>query len=116
MNREQMSKLIHESLAMTDQLLALCDRPIDDHRQALNMTKDFPKLKALGHSNLLIPLQESLTASLPPSSAAGSVHQPFPADSPTFHGGLSFSFFCLIEADLNRVFRRYRCHALISKA
>lgn len=89
-----MSRLINESLAMTDQLLALCDYHIDDHKQTLSMSKDFPKLKLLGHSNLIIPLQESLTASLPPVSAVDSVHQPFPVDTPTFHG---LSFFSVVD-------------------
>ena len=35
-------------------------------------------------SMILIPLQESLTANLPPSSAAENTHQPFPTNPPTF--------------------------------
>ncbi|KDR84098.1 hypothetical protein GALMADRAFT_219929 [Galerina marginata CBS 339.88] len=82
--RNQVSRLINESLVMTDQLLALCDQPLSEHKMTLSMSKDFPKLKALGCSSLIIPLQECLTASLPPTSAAESTHQPFPLDIPTF--------------------------------
>ena len=74
---------------MTDQLLALCDHRIDDDRKHLSMKKDFPKLAALGKSELIIPLQESLTANLPPTSALESTHQPFPSDAPTFEGLLT---------------------------
>jgi len=70
---------------MTNELLALCDYPIDDdNKKSLSMKKDFPRLLALGHSQLIIPLQESLTASLPPTSSSNASHQPFPPDTPTF--------------------------------
>jgi serine/threonine-protein kinase ATR len=71
---------------MTNELLALCDHPIDDEKKTLSMSKDFRRLAALGRSSLIIPLQESLTASLPPTSSLESTHQPFPADAPTFEG------------------------------
>jgi serine/threonine-protein kinase ATR len=76
---------------MTNELLALCDHRIDEDRKQLSMNKDFPKLAALGKSDLIIPLQESLTANLPPTSALESIHQPFPPDAPTF-GGLLTAF------------------------
>ncbi|PFH50130.1 hypothetical protein AMATHDRAFT_145857 [Amanita thiersii Skay4041] len=81
--RTQLSKLINQSVTMTNELLALCDHRVSDDKQ-LSMIKDFPKLAALGRCQLLIPLQESLTASLPPTSALESVHQPFSQDAPTF--------------------------------
>lgn len=72
---------------MTNELLALCDHHIDDDgKKCLSMKKDFPRLLALGRSPLIVPLQESLTATLPPTSSTsfGSSHQPFPANTPTF--------------------------------
>lgn len=69
---------------MTNELLALCDHPLSESKTSLSMHKDFPKLAQLGKSDLLIPLQESLTASLPPTPLTESTHEPFPADSPTF--------------------------------
>ncbi|KAJ3516810.1 hypothetical protein NLJ89_g892 [Agrocybe chaxingu] len=84
-SREQLSKLIGESLAMTKELLALCDSSVDDNKNTLSMAKDFPKLKHLGRSDLIIPLQESLIATLPPASTEDSRHQPFPVDAPTFN-------------------------------
>jgi serine/threonine-protein kinase ATR len=72
---------------MTDELLAVCDYRIDDDtRKTLSMAKDFPKLAALGRSQLIIPLQESLIASLPATSSSESLHQPFPPNAPTFEG------------------------------
>lgn len=74
---------------MTNELLALCDHPIDDDaKKSFSMKKDFPRLFKLGQSKLIIPLQESLTASLPASSSstASSGHQPFPSNTPTFQG------------------------------
>ncbi|CAA7258548.1 unnamed protein product [Cyclocybe aegerita] len=84
-SRERLSKLIGESLAMTDELLALCDSHVDDNKNTLSMAKDFPKLSSLGRSDLIIPLQESLIATLPPASTEDSKHQPFPVDAPTFN-------------------------------
>ena len=77
-----------ECVAMTNELLALCDHPIDDDaKKSLSMKKDFPKLFRLGQSRLIIPLQESLTATLPPSSSGiSNGHQPFPTNTPTFQG------------------------------
>lgn len=71
---------------MTNELLALCDYPIDNDKKTLHMQKDFPRLARLGRCDLIIPLQESLTATLPPASASQSTHQPFPVNLPTFHG------------------------------
>lgn len=72
---------------MTNELLALCDRPVDvERRPTLSLLKDFPNLARLQRCHLLIPLRESLTASLPPSSASEATHQPFPTEAPTFQG------------------------------
>ncbi|KAK2465988.1 hypothetical protein APHAL10511_001629 [Amanita phalloides] len=82
--RPYLSKLINQIIIMTNELLALCDCRVDDDKKQLSMNKDFPRLAALGRSELIIPLQESLTANLPPTSALESTHQPFPSDAPTF--------------------------------
>ena len=85
--RTQLPTLISQCLAMTNELLNLCDHHIDDDaKKTLNMSKDFKRLAALGRSPLIIPLQESLTASLPPTSSVESTHQPFPSNPPTFEG------------------------------
>ncbi|KAI0797124.1 hypothetical protein C8Q75DRAFT_710778 [Abortiporus biennis] len=76
--------LISASISMTEELLNLCDSPVRDDQKLLSMSKNFPRLQRLLPSKLIIPLQESLTANLPPISSAESTHKPFPIDSPTF--------------------------------
>jgi serine/threonine-protein kinase ATR len=78
---------------MVNGLLALCDFPAPDPprnpdaKNILSMKKDIPQLSRLMPSPLIVPLQESLTVILPPTSAAtNSLHQPFRPDIPTFHG------------------------------
>ena len=80
--------LITQSHAMTEELLQLCNYPIDDDRKTLSMNRIFPMLASLGRSRLLIPLQESLTANLPPASSTpeNTTHAPFPSAAPTFEG------------------------------
>ncbi|KAI0053695.1 hypothetical protein FA95DRAFT_478808 [Auriscalpium vulgare] len=78
-------RLINECMAIVNQLLALCDYPIKDNSKlAMSMKKELPNLMKLAPSRLIIPLQESLTASLPPTSSSDSQHQPFPQEIPTF--------------------------------
>ena len=88
------STLINASLAMVNGLLTLCDFPAPDPprnagpeaRATLSMKRDIPQLAKLMPSPLIVPLQESLTATLPPtSSTIGSHHQPFPSNLPTFN-------------------------------
>ena len=84
--KTQVPSLISQTLSMTNELLALCDYHIDEEKKSLSMKRDFPRLMDLGRSSLIIPLQESLTASLPPTSSSSSSvsHEPFPSNSPTF--------------------------------
>ncbi|KAE9410202.1 hypothetical protein BT96DRAFT_913020 [Gymnopus androsaceus JB14] len=80
-------ELVRQSLEMVNQLLQLCNFDIPQiEKKRLTMSKDFPSLAILGKSDLIIPLQESLTASLPPISSPDSTHKPFPSDAPTFAG------------------------------
>ena len=85
--------LINASIAMVNGLLALCelsapDPPRNpDAKNILSMKRDIPQLARLMPSPLIVPLQESLTVILPPTSAAtNSLHQPFRPDIPTFKG------------------------------
>ncbi|KAI0271954.1 hypothetical protein BGY98DRAFT_1091035 [Russula aff. rugulosa BPL654] len=88
------STLINASLAMVNGLLILCDFPAPEPprnagpeaRATLSMKRDIPQLAKLMPSPLIVPLQESLTTTLPPtSSTINSHHQPFPLDLPTFN-------------------------------
>ncbi|KAJ6560264.1 hypothetical protein B0H19DRAFT_1146990 [Mycena capillaripes] len=82
--RSGISKLVSDCTSMTNQLLNMCDYHVGDEVKTLSMQKQFPSLFKLGCSDLIIPLQESLTASLPPASSLESDHQPFPPNAPTF--------------------------------
>ncbi|KAH9938115.1 uncharacterized protein B0H18DRAFT_1080892 [Fomitopsis serialis] len=86
--RGRLGSLIDESLRMTDQLLELCVRPVPDSKRLCNMPKEFPALYRLAPSQLIIPLQDSLTASVPPASVSDSAHQPFPPNAPTIEAFL----------------------------
>ncbi|KAJ7462055.1 hypothetical protein FB451DRAFT_1043857 [Mycena latifolia] len=82
--RTGVSKLVSECMSMTNELLRMCDHHVGEEVKTLSMQKTFPRLFKLGRSDLIIPLQESLTASLPPTSSLESDHQPFPTNAPTF--------------------------------
>ncbi|THG95872.1 hypothetical protein EW026_g5857 [Hermanssonia centrifuga] len=80
-----MNKLISASLSMAAELLNLCNGQLGD-KSSVNMSKDFPRLFKLAPSPLIIPLQQSLTATLPPlSSTQVKDHKPFPIELPTFY-------------------------------
>ncbi|KAI9467128.1 hypothetical protein BJY52DRAFT_1423860 [Lactarius psammicola] len=92
---KHVSGLINASVAMVNGLLALCDFPAPDPprnvgpdaKTTLSMKRDIPQLSRLMPSPLIVPLQESLTVILPPTSAAtNSLHQPFRPNIPTFNG------------------------------
>ncbi|TBU47261.1 hypothetical protein BD309DRAFT_856414 [Dichomitus squalens] len=87
-NRNNTGSMVTAMAKMTDELLKFCHKPPKEAK-VLNMLKDFPALKKMidntaAAKEILIPLQESLTANLPPLSASESTHQPFPIDAPTF--------------------------------
>lgn len=81
--------MINSMAKLTDELMNLCNcRPIKEVK-VLHISKDFSPLKDMFNNggtarSILIPLQESLTANLPPSSASESSHKPFPIDAPSF--------------------------------
>ncbi len=87
-----MNKLISASLSMAAELLNLCNGQLGD-KSSVNMSKDFPRLFKLAPSPLIIPLQQSLTATLPPlSSTQVKDHKPFPIELPTFYSTLGATF------------------------
>lgn len=80
---------------MTNELLKLCNYLVpDDPKAPLSMTKLFPGLAKLAPSQLIVPLQESLVASLPSESSLEASHQPFPHHLPTIHSGLTVRQMC----------------------
>ncbi|TRM67831.1 hypothetical protein BD626DRAFT_449908 [Schizophyllum amplum] len=83
----KLSDLIVKSELMTTHLLGLCEYRVEDKGvSSLSMSRHFPDLHKIGCSNLIIPLQESMIASLPPASSDDASHRPFADDLPTFNG------------------------------
>jgi serine/threonine-protein kinase ATR len=68
---------------MVKELLAMSEREVPENEFTLGMQKHFPGLARLAPSKLIMPLQEYLTANLPPAST-DMTHQPFPLNIPRF--------------------------------
>ncbi|KAF7789400.1 hypothetical protein EIP86_000344 [Pleurotus ostreatoroseus] len=97
------SAIVAKSVALGERLIGLCGahRPVkkDKGGKVLKpdpyvMTQDFPGLVKLMPSKLLIPIQESLVADIPPSYVDQAMHQPFPVDAPMIQGALQ-PVFCV---------------------
>ncbi|KAF7432763.1 serine/threonine-protein kinase M1 [Pleurotus ostreatus] len=83
-NQRGVSTMIQNCLKMIRELLRICQHPARSETK-LSIARHFPALQTLTGCSLIIPLQQSLTASMPPPSAATQVqHHPFPQNSPTF--------------------------------
>ncbi|GAA5857265.1 hypothetical protein JCM8547_009406 [Rhodosporidiobolus lusitaniae] len=78
------SILVDEGLKLVDQLLNLCNHPINGKVDTLSMKKTFPGLYKTAPTSLIIPLQSSLTVSLPFDSSHVATHKPFPPNLPVF--------------------------------
>lgn len=75
---------------MTEELLKLCNYQIlDEPKAPLSLTRISPGLAKLAPSELIVPLQESITARLPSESSLESSHKPFPDHLPTIQGQTS---------------------------
>jgi serine/threonine-protein kinase ATR len=64
------------------QLLKLCNYPIKGNTKHLSLLDVFPALQQCTPCDLVIPVQHSLIASLPPNDVNFASHQPFPSDLP----------------------------------
>lgn len=66
---------------MVKQMLHLANYKVRDN-QELRMSTHFPGLQNLAPSPLIVPLQSSLTVTLPSTVADRTEHKPFPLDLP----------------------------------
>ncbi|RDX53828.1 hypothetical protein OH76DRAFT_1342536 [Lentinus brumalis] len=97
-HRNSVAKMIASMTKLTEELLAFCRADVREAK-VLSMKQSYKSLWKLfkledpspAH-DILIPLQESLTANMPPQSVADNAHQPFPTDAPTI-----LSFFDDVE-------------------
>ncbi|KAI8929063.1 hypothetical protein BC831DRAFT_33247 [Entophlyctis helioformis] len=78
--------LVNEAQKLTDHLLNLCNYSIPREVQMMSMSKDFRPLQRTAPLSMIIPLQSSMTVTLPASSHTLSTHKPFPNDLPTIEG------------------------------
>ncbi|GAA6005621.1 hypothetical protein JCM10207_005273 [Rhodosporidiobolus poonsookiae] len=76
--------LVDEGLKLVDQLLNLCNFPITGKTDSLSLKKTFPNLYRTTPTKLIIPLQSSLTVTLPSDNSQSASHKPFPASLPVF--------------------------------
>ncbi|GAA5902167.1 hypothetical protein JCM6882_006719 [Rhodosporidiobolus microsporus] len=130
--------LVDEGLKLVDQLLNLCNYPINGKIDTLSLKKTFPQLYKTAPTSLIIPLQSSLTVSLPSDATQAAVHKPFPSNLPVFHefedvitimsslqkprkitvrgdNGKSYSFLCKPKDDLRKDARLMEFNSMIIK-
>ena len=78
--------------SMGDHLVKLCafqpkapTEPRQRQAKSFSLEKEFPGLCAMLPSQIMIPIQLSLTAALPPKDSNPTDHIPFPATTPSFY-------------------------------
>ncbi|KAI0751060.1 hypothetical protein C8Q80DRAFT_1099585 [Daedaleopsis nitida] len=94
--KHSVAKMVSSMAKLTEELLKLCRAEVKEAK-VMSMSRTYKDLYRMfkpedPSHDILIPLQESLTANLPPQSASENTHQPFPVDAPTF-----VSFFDEVE-------------------
>ncbi|WAR55831.1 hypothetical protein PtB15_6B574 [Puccinia triticina] len=77
---------IDQCRKIVKQLLKLCNFPIKNNAKHLSLHDVFPALQQCTPCELLIPVQHSLIASLPPNDVNFASHQPFPSGLPCING------------------------------
>ncbi|GAA5989436.1 hypothetical protein JCM11641_007903 [Rhodosporidiobolus odoratus] len=130
--------LVDEGLKLVDQLLHLCNYPINGKVETLSLKKTFRNLHDLAPTSLIIPLQSSLTVSLPFDAAQAATHKPFPPNLPVIHefedvitvmsslqkprkitvrgdDGKHYSFLCKPKDDLRKDARLMEFNSMIIK-
>ena len=78
------AELIDQGLKLVHELLLLCDYNIAHKVDTMSLRKSFPNLYTLLPAQIIIPLQNSLTVSLPFDASQAVSHKPFPDNLPTF--------------------------------
>ncbi|GEM06491.1 phosphatidylinositol 3-/4-kinase [Rhodotorula toruloides] len=124
--------IVDEGLRLVDQLLVLCNFPINGKVDTLSLKKTFPVLCKTAPCKLIIPLQSSLTVSQPFDASQAAAHKPFPDNFDdqivvmsslqkprkiTVRGddGKFYSFLCKPKDDLRKDARLMEFNAMIIK-
>ncbi|MBW0473796.1 hypothetical protein O181_013511 [Austropuccinia psidii MF-1] len=133
-----LAKKIEQCRKLVRQLLKLCNFPIKNPTKHLRLNEVFPTLQQCTPCDLIIPLQYSLVASLPPHDVNFATHQPFSSDLPCIssfadkitimaslqkprkigiHGtdGKEYPFLCKPKDDLRKDARLMEFNSMINK-
>lgn len=131
------SKTIETSQALAAELLHLCNYPAGKST-TFTMATNFPKLQALADCGLILPLQSSVTVSLPANYQTAPDHKPFPPNLPVITGfeptieimsslqkprkisiigsdGKNYAFLCKPKDDLRKDARLMEFDSMINK-
>ncbi|TIA92820.1 hypothetical protein E3P81_01253 [Wallemia ichthyophaga] len=71
-------KIIQEALTLVHELLSLCVKHVNQDEWTISLKRSFPRLVGLAPMNFMLPLQSSMTVSLPATNKHTTSHQPFP--------------------------------------
>ena len=84
-NYKLVNNIIAASLSLNDALLKMCNQKLPDN-EPITVPRHFPDLLKVLASVVIIPLQSSMTASVPSSASEMADHQPFPTNLPGWKG------------------------------
>ncbi|TPX68250.1 hypothetical protein SpCBS45565_g03305 [Spizellomyces sp. 'palustris'] len=79
-------ELIQEGQALTKNLLDLCNFPVQSRETTLSVSKNFRTLERMAPLRMIVPLQSTMTVTLPSGKQSATAHRPFPIDAPTIQG------------------------------
>lgn len=83
----RISTCVDQMLQIAKELLYLCDFPVAKDAKQLNMKTDFPQLLQIAQrKSLILPLQSSLSVTMPSNGKALSSHQVFDENLPHIIG------------------------------
>lgn len=83
-NYKEVYKVVSSSQRLAKELLRLCDYNVGKNETVLSMERLFPGLLEVANtSELLLPLQSSMTVLLPSNHLISEEHRPFPTNLPT---------------------------------
>uniref|UniRef100_V5E7L0 non-specific serine/threonine protein kinase n=2 Tax=Kalmanozyma brasiliensis (strain GHG001) TaxID=1365824 RepID=V5E7L0_KALBG len=83
-SHKEVVKVVSSSQRLAKELLRLCDYSVGKNETVLSMEKLFPGLLEVANtSELLLPLQSSMTVLLPSNHLISEEHRPFPSNLPT---------------------------------
>ncbi|ORX89906.1 hypothetical protein K493DRAFT_288711 [Basidiobolus meristosporus CBS 931.73] len=78
--------LVPQAIKLTDQLLGVCNYPVSSRETTLSINRDFRTLQRMTPLKIIVPLQSTLTVTLPANSQTLSSHNPFPSEQPVISG------------------------------